>query len=143
MGRNRAHLVREFFARGSLTAESIHSHGRPEIARPCRWNSRNGALSEDTKVSSVPDCPHKPLHLSLAIVNKPRLLSVECLLYPQKRTFGRVHKMSAKCQKRTSRSAQKVPHCPGHSSGVAERTLADLTLFVEPLELFLPLFAAD
>jgi hypothetical protein len=34
------------------------------------------------------------------------------------------------------------PHCPGHSSGVARRTPADLPLFVEPLELFLHLFAA-
>ena len=50
--------------------------------------------------------------------------------------------MSAKCQKRTSRSAQKAPHCPDHSSGVAEGTLADLALFVEPPELFLPFFAA-
>jgi hypothetical protein len=50
--------------------------------------------------------------------------------------------MSAKCQKRTSRSTQKVRYRPGHSSGVAERTPADLALFIEPPELFLPLFAA-
>ena len=50
--------------------------------------------------------------------------------------------MSAKCQKRPSRNTQKVPHCPGHSSGVAERMPTDLPPFVEPLELFLPLFVA-
>ncbi len=45
--------------------------------------------------------------------------------------------------KRTSRSTQKVPYRFGHCSGIAERSPADLALFVEPPELFLPLFASD
>ena len=51
--------------------------------------------------------------------------------------------MSAKCQRQTSRSTQEVPHCPGHSSGVADLTLTDMKIFAEPLELFLRLFAGD
>jgi hypothetical protein len=60
----------------------------------------------------------------------------------QKQTFECASGMSALPPGADMAQRAKSPLLIGHSSGIVERTLADLALFVEPPELFLPLFAA-
>ena len=85
----------------------------------------------------------RPTRVARSSSQKADIAKVPCHVGfgPRKQTFSEAGLMSAKCQKRTSRSTQRVPHCPGH--GDAEQTLADPALFVEPQGLFLPFFAGD